>query len=71
MILTLNDLLSSYGRTGMDLTRHKNVRFQHKSTQRRYNNFEEYTAPLVGEFETEYLEIISRKRRIHDEVPGF
>lgn len=62
--------LSSYGRTGMDLQKQKNVRFQHISIKRRNNNFEESTQPLVGEFETSYLEIISRKRKITDNIPG-
>ena len=54
----------------MDLQKQKNVRFQHISIKRRNNNFEESTQPLVGEFETSYLEIISRKRKITDNIPG-
>ena len=54
----------------MDLQKQKNVRFQHESIKRRHNNFEEYTDPLIGEFETSYLEIISRKRKINDSIPG-
>ena len=54
----------------MNLKKQRNVRFQHKSKKRRLNNFEEYTQPLIGEFETDYLEIISRKRKITDSIPG-
>ena len=54
----------------MCLEKQKNMRFQHISKKRRHNNFEEYTQPLVGEFETEYLEIVSRKRKITDNIPG-
>ena len=68
MIIKL--LLSSYGRTGMCLKRHLNVRFQEKSKRRRYNNFEKYSQPFVGEFKTNYNEIVSRKRKIVDNIPG-
>ena len=61
---------SSYGRTGMNLEKHLNVRFQNRSIKRRYNNFEKYSEPLIGEFETQYNEIISRKRKITDNIPG-
>ena len=54
----------------MNLTKQRNVKFQHKSIKRRLNNFEEYTQPLIGEFETDYHEIISRKRKITDNIPG-
>ena len=54
----------------MCLDRHMNVRFQDRSKKRKYNNFEKQAQPLVGEFETEYLEIISRKRKINDNIPG-
>ena len=54
----------------MDLEKQKNIRFQHVSIRRRHNNFEEFTQPVVGEFETDYLEIISRKRKITDNIPG-
>ena len=47
-----------------------NVRFQERSKKRRYSNFEKQSQPLIGEFETEYLEIISRKRKINDSIPG-
>jgi len=47
-----------------------NVRFQEKSLKRRYNNFEKYSEPLVGEFPTNYIEIVSRKRKITDNIPG-
>ena len=68
---TLKNLsLSSYGRTGMNLEKHLNARFQKRSIKRRYNNFEKYSVPLIGEFETDYNEIISRKRKIHDNIPG-
>ena len=54
----------------MCLKRHTNVRFQQKSKKRRYNNFEKHNEPLVGEFETDYVEIVSRKRKITDNIPG-
>ena len=54
----------------MNLAKQRTVRFQHKSIKRRLNNFEEYTQPLIGEFETDYHEIISRKRKITDNIPG-
>ena len=47
-----------------------NVRFQEKSVKRRYNNFEKYAEPLIGEFPTNYVEIVSRKRKITDNIPG-
>ena len=68
--MTLKYKLSSYGRTGMCLEKHMNVRFQEKSLKRRYNNFEKYSEPLVGEFPTNYIEIVSRKRKITDNIPG-
>ena len=55
----------------MCLEKHTNVRFQEKSIKRRYNNFEKYSEPLVGEFPTDYIEIVSRKRKITDNIPGF
>ena len=54
----------------MCLEKHTNVRFQEKSLKRRYNNFEKYSEPLVGEFPTNYIEIVSRKRKITDNIPG-
>ena len=54
----------------MNLEKHLNARFQKRSIKRRYNNFEKYSVPLIGEFETDYNEIISRKRKIHDNIPG-
>ena len=54
----------------MNLEKHLNVRFQNRSIKRRYNNFEKYSEPLIGEFETQYNEIISRKRKITDNIPG-
>ena len=54
----------------MCLEKHMNVRFQEKSIKRRYNNFEKYSEPLVGEFPTNYVEIVSRKRKITDNIPG-
>ena len=54
----------------MNLEKHLNARFQKRSVKRRYNNFEKYSVPLIGEFETDYNEIISRKRKIHDNIPG-
>ena len=54
----------------MCLEKHMNVRFQEKSLKRRYNNFEKYSEPLVGEFPTNYIEIVSRKRKITDNIPG-
>ena len=54
----------------MCLEKHTNVRFQEKSIKRRYNNFEKYSEPLVGEFPTNYVEIVSRKRKITDNIPG-
>ena len=48
----------------MNLEKHLNARFQKRSIKRRYNNFEKYSVPLIGEFETDYNEIISRKRTI-------
>ena len=54
----------------MNLEKHMNVRFQKRSIKRRYNNFEKYSEPLIGEFETDYNEIISRKRKITDNIPG-
>lgn len=47
-----------------------NVRFQDKSIKRRYNNFEKYCEPLIGEFATNYVEIVSRKRKFTDNIPG-
>ena len=55
----------------MCLEKHTNVRFQEKSIKRRYNNFEKYSEPLIGEFPTDYIEIVSRKRKITDNIPGF
>lgn len=54
----------------MDLQKQKNVRYQHIGIKRRLNNFEISTQPLIGEFETSYLEVISRKRKITDNIPG-
>ena len=54
----------------MCLEKHTNVRFQEKSLKRRYNNFEKYSEPLIGEFPTDYIEIVSRKRKITDNIPG-
>ena len=54
----------------MCLEKHTNVRFQEKSIKRRYNNFEKYSEPLIGEFPTDYIEIVSRKRKITDNIPG-
>ena len=54
----------------MNIEKHLNVRFQNRSIKRRYNNFEKYSEPLIGEFETNYNEIISRKRKITDNIPG-
>ena len=54
----------------MNLDKHLNVRYQSISIKRRHNNFEKSVERLEGEFMTDFVEIISRKRVINDEVPG-
>ena len=54
----------------MKLDRHDNVKYVHTSHKLRSNNLIKYYNELVGEFDTEYLEVVSRKRAITDQVPG-
>ena len=54
----------------MNLDKHLNVRYQSISKKRRHNNFEKSVERLEGEFMTDFVEIISKKRVITDEVPG-
>ena len=54
----------------MCLDKHLNVRYQKKTVKRRNNNFEKSVQALEGEYETEFDEIISRKRIINDKIPG-
>ena len=54
----------------MKLDRHDNVKYVHTTHKLRSNNLIKYYHELVGEFDTEYLEVVSRKRAITDQVPG-
>ena len=54
----------------MNLEKHLNVRYQSISIKRRHNNFEKSVERLEGEFMTDLVEIISRKRVINDDIPG-
>ena len=54
----------------MKLDRQNNVKYVHKSEKMRSNNLIKYQQELVGEFETDYLEVVSRKRSVVDRIPG-
>ena len=54
----------------MKLDRRDNVRYVHNSEKMRSNNLIKYYQELVGEFETDYLEVVSRKRSVIDRIPG-
>ena len=54
----------------MKLDRHLNVRFENDITKMRSNNLVKYFNDVKGEFDTDYVEIVSRKRRITDSIPG-
>ena len=54
----------------MKLERHENVKYVHTSHKLRSNNRVKYYQDLVGEFQTDYLEVVSRKRSITDSIPG-
>ena len=54
----------------MKLDRRDNVKYVHKSEKMRSNNLIKYYQDLVGEFETDYLEVVSRKRSVIDRIPG-
>ena len=54
----------------MKLDRRDNVRYVHNSEKMRSNNLIKYYQELVGEFETDYLEVVSRKRSVIDKIPG-
>ena len=54
----------------MKLDRHNNVKYVHKSEKMRANNLIKYHQELVGEFQTDYLEVVSRKRSVVDRIPG-
>ena len=60
---------SSYGRTGMNLEKHLNVRYVHQSEKMNSNNLVKSYSELEGEFATPYLEVISRKRSVTDTIP--
>ena len=54
----------------MKLDRHQNVKYVHNSHKLRANNLVKYYQELVGEFRTDYKEIVSRKKSIKDCIPG-
>ena len=54
----------------MNLERHLNVRFVHESEKMNANNLVKSYSELEGEFETPYLEVISRKRSVTDSIPS-
>ena len=54
----------------MNLERHLNVRFVHESEKMQSNNLVKTFSELEGEFQTPYLEVISRKRKITDSIPS-
>ena len=54
----------------MKIDRHDNVKYVHKSEKTRSSNLIKYCQELAGEFETDYLEVVSRKRSVMDRIPG-
>ena len=54
----------------MKLDRHLNVRFEQDISKLRSNNLVKYYNDVKGEFDTDYVEIVSRKQSITDTVPG-
>ena len=54
----------------MNLERHLNVRFVHETEKMNSNNLVKSYSELEGEFETPYLEVISRKRSVTDSIPS-
>lgn len=61
---------SSYGRTSMDVERHTEHRFTQTTDQLYKHGFMISSAPLSGEFETDWFESTFKKRRNINKVPG-
>ena len=57
----------------LNLKKRKNHNFMlpEKVSKLRYRAFIGYTAEVRGEFETGYVEVVSKKKKIVDKTPGF
>ena len=65
-------MLRSYGRLSSNLekrSKHK-VIHQDELSELRYQSFIKRIIPVEGEFSTDFVEVISRPRKIKDDVPG-
>lgn len=53
----------------MKLDRHRNVRYEKDMTKLKINNLVKYYQIVEGEYPTDYMEIVSCKRSITDNIP--